>query len=135
MNKVAVDKNLPYAYEGIIKAEIARNGKVNKSYRGQISTLGAAITMGSVKAAVCFFSEAANNNSEVDRSKLLKAITYVLQTCEDTKERYKAVGGKKGLKEYVLNANSDTEILKEDIVNAAIAIKLALNLFEWEAAK
>lgn len=132
MNKTAIDRNLSYAYQGIIDAKISKDGKVNKSYRGQISTLGAAITMGSVKSAICFFSEKANNNSDVDRSKLLDAIYYVLRNSEDTKEKYKDV---KNLKSYVLNADSDKEVLKEDIVNAAIAIKLAMNLFEWEAAK
>ena len=132
MNKTAIDRNLSYAYQGIIDAKISKDGKVNKSYRGQISTLGAAITLGSVKSAICFFSEKANNNSDVDRSKLLDAIYYVLRNSEDTKEKYKDV---KNLKSYVLNADSDKEVLKEDIVNAAIAIKLAMNLFEWEAAK
>lgn len=132
MNKTTIDRNLSYAYQAIINAKISKDGKVNKSYRGQISTLGAAITMGSVKSAVCFFSEKANNNSDVDRSKLLDAIYYVLRNSEDTKEKYKNV---ENLKSYVLNADSDKEVLKEDIVNAAIAIKLAMNLFEWEETK
>lgn len=131
MNKIAIDRNLPYAYKAIIDAEISKDGKVNKSYRGQISTLGAAITMGSIKSAICFFSEKANNNSDVDRSKLLKAISYVLKNSEDTKEQYKKVDD---FKMYILNSDLDIEALKEDIINAAIAIKLAMNLFEWEAA-
>lgn len=131
MNKIAIDRNLPYAYKAIIDAKISKDGKVNKSYRGQISTLGAAITMGSIKSAICFFSEKANNNSDVDRSKLLKAISYVLKNSEDTREQYKKVDD---FKMYILNSDLDIEALKEDIVNAAIAIKLAMNLFEWEAA-
>ena len=131
MNKIAIDRNLPYAYKAIIDAEISKDGKVNKSYRGQISTLGAAITMGSIKSAICFFSEKANNNSDVDRSKLLKAISYVLKNGEDTREQYKKVDD---FKVYILNSDLDIEALKEDIINAAIAIKLAMNLFEWEAA-
>lgn len=131
MNKIAIDRNLPYAYKAIIDAEISKDGKVNKSYRGQISTLGAAITMGSIKSAICFFSEKANNNSDVDRSKLLKAISYVLKNSEDTREQYKKVDD---FKVYILNSDLDIEALKEDIINAAIAIKLAMNLFEWEAA-
>ena len=35
---------------------------------------------------------------------------------------------------YILYSDLDIEALKEDIVNAAIAIKLAMNQFEWEAA-
>lgn len=132
MNKIAIDRNLPYAYKGIIDSKISKDGKVNKSYRGQISILGAAITMGSIKSALCFFSEKANNNSDVDRSKLLDTIYYVLKNSEDTKEKYKDV---ENLNAYVVNADSDKDALKEDIINAAIAIKLAMNLFEWEATE
>lgn len=129
MNKVTVDKNIPYAYEGIREAKIAKDGKVSKAYRGQISTLGAAITMGSIRSAVCYFSEKANNGTDVNRSYLLDAITYVLKNNEDTKKRYNG----KELKEIV-NESEDAKLtsIKEDIINAAIAIKLALNLYEWE---
>lgn len=67
----------------------------------------------------------------MDRSKLLKAISYVLKNSEDTREQYKKVDD---FKVYILNSDLDIEALKEDIINAAIAIKLAMNLFEWEAA-
>ena len=67
----------------------------------------------------------------MDPSKLLKAISYVLKNSEDTRERYKKVDD---FKVYILNSDLDIEALKEDIINAAIAIKLAMNLFEWEAA-
>lgn len=128
MNKIAIDKNIPYAYEAIQHTKIAEGGKVNKAYRGQISTLGAAITMGSIRSAVCYFSEKANNGI-VDRTKLLPAIEYVLQNNEDTKKRYT---GKK-LREIINETeNAKLTSVKEDIINAAIAIKLALNLYEWE---
>lgn len=131
MNKAIVDQYLPYAYDAIREAHIPNaKGEVNKSYRGQISTLGAAITMGSIKSAVCYFKEKANNNTEVDRTKLLLAITYVLKHDENNKKRY---GGVEKLPEFVMKLR-DEEIpaVREDIINAAIAIKLALNLYEWE---
>lgn len=128
MNKTMVDKMLPVAYAAIKKSGISRNGKVNKSYRGQISTLGAAITMGSIKSAICYFSEDANNNSDVARSKLVDAIEYVLKNNPDTKNKYPH---EDKLKYYVLKTDKLAEV-KEDIVNASIAIKLAMNLFEWE---
>lgn len=131
MNKAIVDQYLPTAYEAIKAAGIPNaKGQVNKSYRGQISTLGAAITMGSIKSAVCYFKERANNNTDVDRRKLLHAITYILQHDEETKKRY---SGMKELPEYVMFLREEQiPGVREDIINAAIAIKLAMNLYEWE---
>lgn len=130
MNKTMVDTYIPLAYDVISNEQIgiAKHGKVNKAYRGQISTLGAAITMGSLRSAICFFSSKANNDTDVDRSKLLKAIKGVLDQDPKKGMKYKK---KKSLNECM----NDTETfpnLREDIVNAAIAIKLAMNLFEWE---
>lgn len=132
MNKTMIDKMLPVAYTAIEKSGLSNNGKVNKSYRGQISTLGAAITMGSINSAICYFSKDANNDSEVSRSKLLKAIEYVLNNNSDTKSNY--MNKDNGLENYVLKITEPAELLrvKEDIMNASIAIKLAMNLFEWE---
>lgn len=57
MNKNVIDNSISIAYEAINKAGISNNGRINKSYRGQISTFGAAIVMGSLESAICYFSE------------------------------------------------------------------------------
>ena len=38
MNKNVIDNSISIAYEAINKAGISNNGRINKSYRGQIST-------------------------------------------------------------------------------------------------
>lgn len=131
MNKTRIDSNILVAYEAIQKADIVeKNGKVKKSYRGQISTLGAAITLGSLKSAICYFNAKAENNTDVDRTKLLKAIQYVLITNEETKAKYES---KASLWDMVKDIQlADSMEIKEDIINAAIAIKLAFNLYELE---
>lgn len=127
MNKTVVDANLPYAYDAVKKYIAGRDGKVNKSYRGQISTLGAAMTMGSMRSAICFFKEKANNDTPVDRSKLLTAIKYVLDQNAFTRDKYKTF---KDLWDCAKNV--DDKQMREDMINAAIAIKLSMNLFDWE---
>jgi CRISPR-associated protein Cmr5 len=105
MNKETVDQWIPKAYEAIQAAEIPEaDGKVKKGYRGQISAFGAAIKMGSVASAIAFFSK--QGNSDYDRPKLLDAIAKT--------------SGKR-----IQDASA------EEIENAAIAIKLALNLYDW----
>lgn len=127
MNKTIVDKNLPFAYDAIKQYIAGRDGKVNKSYRGQISTMGAAMAMGSLKSTICYFKEKANNGTDVDRSKLLKAIKYVLDHNESTRVEYQKEDDLWNCAQHIEGSQ-----MKEDMINAAIAIKLAMNLFEWE---
>ena len=72
MNKKAIDRLIPFAYSAISDCGIAQKGVVNKTYRGQISTFGASIHMGSLLAAISFFSD--DGNSSVNRVKLLDAL-------------------------------------------------------------
>ena len=42
MNKNTVNQEIHIAYETLEEVGIASNGKINKTYRGQISSFGAA---------------------------------------------------------------------------------------------
>ena len=120
MNKNTVDQEIRLAYEALYDAEIVNDGKIEKTYRGQISSFGAAITMGSLLSAIAFFSQ--DGGSDVSRSNLMKAILIVLK--------------KKGLAEESVQTLFDyakslgEERCKEEILNAAIALKLSMNLYE-----
>ena len=123
MNKKRVDDWILTAKKAIDKAEISKygeNGKeVVKGFRAKISSFGAAMVTGSFKSAVAFYVD--QGDAGVDRSKLLVAIYYV------------AVGFEEGVTpqsvlEYV--CRNDSKELKEKFLDAAIAIKLALNFYD-----
>lgn len=57
MNKAIINDEVVIAYDVLKDSEIVENGKIKKTWRGQISTFGAAVTMGSLIPAVAFFSE------------------------------------------------------------------------------
>lgn len=124
VNKAKIDRLLPLAYDAITKAGIAENGSVNKTFRGKASSFGAAITMGSLLAAIAFFSE--KGDGDVDRSKLLRVIFLVLkqdgEISEDAESLYRWASER-------INAGEEIQC-KEHIINAAIAIKLAMNLYK-----
>ena len=127
MNKKKVNDEISTAYDVLDICGIARNGSISKTYRGYISTFGAAITMGSLIAAIAFFSD--QGGADKDRSKLMDAIYKVLEDAEIT-SKYKGNKQAKDIFELVKdNKNREAE-LKEDIINAAIAIKLAMNLYK-----
>ena len=118
MNQKQVNKWIFPAKEAIIEYGIAENGKVSSSFRGQISSFGAALVLGSLKSAVAFF--AADGSAQVKRSLLIEAIYYVISGGEKKEP--------KDIFEYI--CENDNRQTKEKIINASIAIKLALNYFD-----
>ena len=120
MNKNTVDQEINIAYEALAEVGIAQNGKIEKTYRGQISSFGAAVTMGSLLSAIAFFSQ--DGGSDVSRSKLMDAILIVLKKRGIAKESFQKL--------FDYAKSSGEEGCKEDIINAAIALKLSMNLYE-----
>lgn len=135
-NKNRIDSYIPDAIESLTASGIARNGKVDSSYRGQISSFGAAVTVGSFKQAVAFFAlDAKNGDSKITRSDLILAIDYILN-----KETYNLKDGKienkkteiDRIKENILKT-TDSKVLKaleNKYLDAAVALKFAMGLFD-----
>ena len=117
MNKKRVDGWILKAKKAISESGISEDGKVDKSFRGKISSFGAAMVTGSFKSAVAFFVE--KGDSGVDRPLLLVAIYYVITDM--------LVEPQKVL-EYV--CENDNKEVREQFLDAAIAIKLAMNFYE-----
>lgn len=126
MNKREVDRLLPEAYKAIQTYGIAdAGGNVSNTFRGQIAAFGAAVSMGSLLSAVAFFS--AKGGSKADRPKLMEAI-YKLVAMEKPPTEDEKDGDV--LFQWVSNRDrKDDPGVKEQIINAAIAIKLAINLY------
>ncbi len=135
MNKKEIDRLIPIAYDALNNKEISivKNNTIKKTYRGQISTFGAAITMGSLLAAIAYFSNDASGSS-VERSKIMTVIFNMI------KQYYQNINEKEitNLFKYVRNSidnakggcKKDAEdICREQIINSAIALKLAMGLF------
>lgn len=118
MNKKQVNDWILPAKQAIIDCGIAENGKVNSAFRGQISSFGAAVVMGSLKSAVAFFAD--DGKAKVPRSKLILAIYQVIK--KETIKEPEVVF------QYI--CDHDDRQTKEKFINASIAIKLALNFFE-----
>lgn len=88
--------------------------EIDKTFRGQISSFGAAVQMGSLQAAVAFFTK--QGGSDTERQKLMDAIKMLVYPEEN----------KKTLLELVI---CDHGGRKNEILDAAVAIKLAMNAY------
>ena len=165
MNKKKIEKMLPEALETLKDSEcgICKDGKINRSYRSAIASFGAAVTMGSFRAAVAFFSkDAEKGDSGISRSKLICAIDYLCQTYnpEWQKERGQndandgqnaANDGQNAANDrqnaakwhaakdvcaYVMKQdNEKLKLLEQDYLHAAVALKLAMNAFDLISEK
>ena len=126
MNKRKIDELIPDAYKALKEVGIVEDNKIDKAWRGKIASFGASIAMGSLLAAVCFFSVKSEKTKVDDKSKLADAIFLLLDNSEKA--------GSSRLFEYVeknLKAGKERRA-KENILNAAIALKLAMNLYDLE---
>lgn len=122
MNKAEIDRYLPKAYLALQEFNIAQNGKVPGTFRGYISSFGASLIMGSLRAAIAFHSQ--QNGAKLQRDSLMKAIYYLISEPATADEVTST-----SLLQYVF-ANPEKETyIKEDIYNASIALKLAMNMF------
>jgi CRISPR-associated protein Cmr5 len=117
MNKQRVNEWIAPAAEALTKTGIAESGKINSTFRGQISTFGAAVTMGSLKAAAAFFSQ--QGNASVHRELLLKAMYYVVTG--ELKEPGEV---------FAYICTHDDVRTRDQFLDAAIALKLAMNLYD-----
>ena len=110
MNKNRVDTLIPDAYAILDKVGIVENGQIiDKWWSGQISAFGASITQGSLIASVSFFRK------DDKRIKLMNAIEQLL-------------GIETSLLEHLQGSNKKR--IKEEIMSAAVALKLSMNLYE-----
>lgn len=129
MDQKVIDSLVEPAYEILNEVGIAKGGKVSKSYRAQISTFGSAIINGTLLSAVSFFST--QEGASVDRSKLMEAIKLIIN--KDNKDDKDDKDDKETLFEYVKKNTPDVgenRQLKAKIMYAAIALKLAMNLYQ-----
>ena len=128
MAKSRINRYLPIAYEAVKNSELIKDDKLQGNYQAQITSFGAAVSMGSLLSAIAFFSD--KGSSDVKRQELMKLIYYIIKKDKGSEEKYNEIK-KYALFEYA----KDNGNIKQEVLDAAIAIKLTLNLFEEEISK
>lgn len=129
MNKRMVEEYIPIAYKTLKDdSVICKNGRVSGTLKGNIAAFGAAVQMGSLLSAVAFFSQ--QGRATQPRQELLNIILGILKSHGDIQE------SEQSLFHYICGADDqERDRAKMLVINAAIAVKLAMNLFEPEVTK
>lgn len=131
-NKKRVDGYIPDAIRALSKSGIEKNGKVDSSYRSQVSAFGAAVAMGSFKQAVAFFAQdAKDGKSGINRSRLIIAIDYIL-SCENDREKAATKTAKKICEEILKMNTNEIRAIESRYLDAAVALKLSMNIFDMD---
>lgn len=105
-----VEELIPKALEAAKKLE--ENGAINKAYNGYIATFGASVRQAGLLPTILFFSKE-SESTKADRRKILYAIKEILERQED-----------------LLTYAQINPKAKEKIIDAAIALKLAIRAYK-----
>ena len=133
-NKRKIDEYIPKAIDSLSKnTKIVKNGTIASGFVGQIATFSVAVSMGSLLSAVAFFSE--QKQARVERQELMNVIYEIitgenLNTTKDSEPKLLAHVRKKYEETYKNKTILEYRRFQQDILNAAIAVKLAINFFQ-----
>ncbi|BAQ13947.1 putative CRISPR-associated protein [Clostridium botulinum] len=132
MNKINIENQIPIAIDLInefiedqkfFKKQDKEFGQVPKEYKGYIANFGASIIQSGLLATVAFY-EQNDSKSNADRKILTKLILKTIY--KNKKIEWKE---NETLLNYVLV--NDTKKIEKDVIDAAIAIKLAIRVFNF----
>lgn len=115
MSKKGIEKQIPKAMD-VLRERFGES--VPSAYNGYISAFGASVVQSGLKVSVALF-ENKNASTLEDKSVLMELILKIMdENAQCT------------LLEYILNHEQDEYRLKRDILDIAVAIKLAMRTFK-----
>lgn len=124
-----VKKYIPFAIQGITDTLANRNNEVDERYDGYAASLGPAIITSSLVPAIAFYTDIfrSSDSDNVSRFKLLNIITVIL--IQDG-ENISDPDHKNALLEHLMIEANNTTLLREKILDAIVALKLAFRNFK-----
>ncbi|MEE3453400.1 hypothetical protein [Dialister sp.] len=116
-----------------------KGGKaIDSQARSKMSAFGASVIMGSLKATIMNYCDDEAEDSVINK-KLMDCLWLLLQEKKYFSPDFSnadlgGAEGAKALKKFVMEKADSADKYEEDILTAATAIKMALNLFPLEKA-
>ncbi|BDU50899.1 type III-B CRISPR module-associated protein Cmr5 [Haliovirga abyssi] len=115
--------------------DIKNKGGVPKELKGYISNFGASIIQSGLIPAVAFYERketSKTDNVAINRKKLMRIIGNLIGYDLKSKEIKTEKNSKDDilLEELIKNNGTDAKIKKKDIINASIAVKLAIRVYK-----
>ncbi len=129
VDKKQIDALIPAAVQAIENC-ILSNGEVSSVYRNYLASFGTVARFSGIKTAVAVYSKDEVKTKE-DRGQVINMICMVLKIKKSAEEsRRNNESGQPFGTELLEYIEKDEKSAKDRIIEAAIAIKTALNLFK-----
>lgn len=122
-----VESLMPKAIETVQNILLNEAGKVQKEYKGYIASFGASIIQSGLITAIAFYE---NTDSQVgDKRRLL--MKAILRLIDEDAFNINTPDNQYRLLDCVLSNQDNYRELEDKIINASIAIKLAMRTYEF----
>ncbi|MDX9882057.1 MAG: type III-B CRISPR module-associated protein Cmr5 [Prolixibacteraceae bacterium] len=122
-----IDALLKSADEALIKTKIVENGVVNDGYDSAIAAFGPIVTLSGLMPAMAFYCATGKDDKrKTDKSKVITAIALTLLSKYNKNDE-------KALFSFCLENDNNRSIsarLRDDIVNASIALKIMVRTYK-----
>lgn len=132
-----IEHLIPIAIRAIEKNNIPVGEKkeVPNEYKGYIDTFGAVIVQNGLLPAVVFYENSGSDDIKEKRRKLLRAILEVIKPGNTLAAP--VPDGMTTLYQYIIQGMQHKELktLRREVVEAAIAVKLALRTFPFSKSE
>ena len=123
--KKRIETYLPDALTVLTDVGIVKNnGTADSKFKGYFSSFGAAIVLSGIKPTLAFYTNE-NSDETKKRAKILTAIYKLVVPANNQNSNPKP----KDLLEYYINYENRDLQLKYKILDAAVALKLALRTY------
>ncbi len=127
------------AIREVFKDELSAGKAIDSNARSKMSAFGASIVMGSMKATIMNYCNGNAEDGDINK-KLMGCLWQLLkeEKCFSPEFRSPKICSENGietLKKIVMEEDNSADKYEEDILTAATAIKMALNLFPLKKQK
>ncbi len=128
MRKKQVEEYIHQALKALEDCEIVSpQGIIAKEYKGYISSFGASIITNGLLPAIAFFQ--GQSGKKNDPNELLKAILYIINSKDNELPESQSTS----LLDYVIKNMDNKAEIQEEIMAAAVALKLAMRTFQFSS--
>lgn len=126
-----INRLLEYADKALSASNIIENNLIKEVFKGYIASFGPAIIQNGLSAALAINMR--TEGDAKDKIKIVEAIVYILKNGFDNK--YNNINNADDLLD--LSCKSETNIrtnrlLKEDVINASVALKHMMRTYKFE---
>jgi CRISPR-associated protein Cmr5 len=125
----AIDKYLSEAIRYIknTKNELLKEDKVPKVYKGYVASFGTILKQsGFLPAVVLFLKE--SDKGDANKKPIVEAIYHLIKT----KGSLQGITFPEKVIDFAMGVDATKPVVRREVLNAAIALKLALRTFKFE---